>query len=187
MRDVLYERCSDKGSENGLVSYDETKWGSCFMCVMNCPFGVLKADTATRTKVVKCDFCLQDGAEPNCVKACPKQAIYVARCHYDACYYRSGGCRDHRSKTIRSQQPDASITMISTDEHVHSRCMLHRYLSHERQEDTLSFVEPDFFETNKINWIKGVSVKTVDIENQAVLLNNGTSCHYDKLDHNRRQ
>ena len=41
------------------------------------------------------------------------------------------------AKTIRSQQPDASITMISTDEHVHSRCMLHRYLSHERQEDTL--------------------------------------------------
>ena len=33
------------------------------------------------------------------------------------------------AKTIRSQQPDASITMISTDEHVHSRCMLHRYLS----------------------------------------------------------
>ena len=74
------------------------------------------------------------------------------------------------AKTIRSQQPDASITMISTDEHVHSRCMLHRYLSHERQEDTLSFVEPDFFETNKIEWIKGVSVKTVDVKNQQVLL-----------------
>jgi len=66
-----------KDPKTGLVSYDETKCGSCFMCVMNCPFGVLKADTATRTKVVKCDFCLQDGAEPNCVKACPKQAIYV--------------------------------------------------------------------------------------------------------------
>ncbi len=85
------------------------------------------------------------------------------------------------AKTIRSQQPDASITMISTDEHVHSRCMLHRYLSHERQEDTLSFVEPDFFETNKIEWIKGVSVKTVDVKNQQVLLDNDTSCHYDKL------
>ena len=85
------------------------------------------------------------------------------------------------AKTIRSQQPDASITMISTDEHVHSRCMLHRYLSHERQEDTLSFVEPDFFESNHIHWIKGVSVKTIDVENKKVLLDNGTSCHYDKL------
>lgn len=48
------------------------------------------------------------------------------------------------AKTIRENDPDAAITMISTDEHVHSRCMLHRYLSHERNEDTLSFVEPDF-------------------------------------------
>ena len=85
------------------------------------------------------------------------------------------------AKTIRSQQPDASITMVSTDEHVHSRCMLHRYLSHERQEDTLSFVEPDFFESNHIDWIKGVSVKTIDVENKEVLLDNNTSCRYDKL------
>ena len=85
------------------------------------------------------------------------------------------------AKTIRSQQPDASITMISTDKHVHSRCMLHRYLSHERQEDTLSFVEPDFFESNHIDWINGVSVETIDVENKEVLLDNGTSCHYDKL------
>ena len=40
------------------------------------------------------------------------------------------------AKTIRENDPDAAITMISTDEHVHSRCMLHRYLSHERNEDT---------------------------------------------------
>ena len=56
------------------------------------------------------------------------------------------------AKTIRENDPDAAITMISTDEHVHSRCMLHRYLSHERNEDTLSFVEPDFFETYRIQW-----------------------------------
>lgn len=47
------------------------------MCVMNCPYGVLKADTATHTKVVKCDFCMKDDAKPNCVKSCPKKAIYV--------------------------------------------------------------------------------------------------------------
>ena len=48
-----------------------------FMCVMNCPYGVLKPDTGTRTKVIKCDFCQADGGEPNCVKACPKEAIFV--------------------------------------------------------------------------------------------------------------
>ena len=71
------------------------------------------------------------------------------------------------AKTIRSQQPDASITMISTDEHVHSRCMLHRYLSHERQEIPCPLQNLTFFETNKIEWIKGVSVKTVECKKPA--------------------
>lgn len=66
-----------KDPETGIVSYDESKCGSCFMCVMNCPYGVLKADTASRTKVIKCDFCKDSGGEPNCVQACPKKAIYV--------------------------------------------------------------------------------------------------------------
>ena len=66
-----------KDPETGLVLYDEKRCGSCFMCVMNCPYGALKPDTATRTKVIKCDFCIGSGGEPSCVKACPKQAIYV--------------------------------------------------------------------------------------------------------------
>lgn len=66
-----------KDPVTGHVKYDEKRCGSCFMCVMNCPYGVLKADTATRTKVIKCDFCegLADG--PSCVSACPKKAIFV--------------------------------------------------------------------------------------------------------------
>ena len=38
------------------------------------------------------------------------------------------------AQTILKTDKDAQITMISTDEFVHSRCMLHRYLSHERDE-----------------------------------------------------
>lgn len=29
-----------KDEKTGHVQYDETKCGSCFMCVMNCPYGV---------------------------------------------------------------------------------------------------------------------------------------------------
>ena len=47
------------------------------MCVMNCPFGVLEPDRMTKKKVIKCDFCMSDGQEPNCVKSCPKGAIHV--------------------------------------------------------------------------------------------------------------
>jgi carbon-monoxide dehydrogenase iron sulfur subunit len=66
-----------KDVETGLVMYDENKCGSCFMCVMNCPYGVLKPDTETHLKVIKCDFCINSGGEPSCVKSCPKKAIFV--------------------------------------------------------------------------------------------------------------
>ena len=85
------------------------------------------------------------------------------------------------AKTIRKKDADSTVVMISTDEHVHSRCMLHRYLSHERNEDTLSFVEPDFFENYNISWIKGAPVRTIDTEKQLVLLENGSSQPYDRL------
>lgn len=66
-----------KNIETGLVEYDSDKCGSCFMCVMNCPFGVPKPDYKTQSKVIKCDFCKDKGGSPSCVEACPKEAIYL--------------------------------------------------------------------------------------------------------------
>lgn len=66
-----------KDPESGHVCYDEKKCGSCFMCVMNCPYGVLKPDDKTGMHIIKCDFCKDAGGEPSCVKACPKEAIYI--------------------------------------------------------------------------------------------------------------
>lgn len=60
-----------KDEETGLVLYDADKCAACFMCVMSCPFGVLKPN-AENTAVIKCDFC--DG-DPHCVKECPKHAL----------------------------------------------------------------------------------------------------------------
>lgn len=62
-----------KNEVTGIVQYDADKCAACFMCVMSCPFGVLKPN-AGHTAVVKCDFC--DG-DPRCVKECPKHAITV--------------------------------------------------------------------------------------------------------------
>ncbi len=66
-----------KDPETGLVAYDEKKCGACFMCVMNCPFGLPAPDRLTRQKVIKCDFCEGREDGPACVRACPKEAIYV--------------------------------------------------------------------------------------------------------------
>jgi len=66
-----------KNTENGLVLYNKSQCAACFMCVMNCPFGILKPDDRTTSFVLKCDFCIHDEKGPNCVKACPNGAIYV--------------------------------------------------------------------------------------------------------------
>ena len=62
--------------ETGHVLYKEERCGACFMCVMNCPYGIPKPDAA-RKKIVKCDFCMDREEGPACVAACPKKAIYV--------------------------------------------------------------------------------------------------------------
>ena len=85
------------------------------------------------------------------------------------------------AKTIRKADKETEITMISTDERVHSRCMLHKYLSHERTAEELNFVPEDFFEANHINWIKGKTVSGLDTAEKKVKLTDGGEVSYDKL------
>lgn len=66
-----------KDPVTGHVQYDEKRCGTCFMCVMSCPYGNIKPDKLTRRKIIKCDFCVNDNEDPNCVRNCPKKAIYV--------------------------------------------------------------------------------------------------------------
>lgn len=85
------------------------------------------------------------------------------------------------ASTLRSCDPQGEIVMVSKDTHVHSRCMLHRYLSHERNEETLSFVPEDFFEKNRITWEKGKKVIGVWPKTKKVQFEDGEAISYDKL------
>ncbi|MBT9775498.1 NAD(P)/FAD-dependent oxidoreductase [Clostridium sp. MCC353] len=85
------------------------------------------------------------------------------------------------AETIRQNDKDSAIVMISTDEYVHSRCMLHKYISGERDEKALDFAPEDFFETRNIYWIKGKKAEQIDTENRNVILEDQTKIHYDKL------
>ncbi len=85
------------------------------------------------------------------------------------------------AKTIRQLEPEARIIMISVDEHVHSRCMLHKYLSHERSEESLSFVSENFFEENDITWLKNREVIHIDTNQQTVRLEDQSLVSYDRL------
>ena len=66
----------EKNLETGLVTYDQDKCAACFMCVMNCRYGV-PAVSPDRTRIIKCDFCAHLPEGPACVRACPKKAIEV--------------------------------------------------------------------------------------------------------------
>ena len=85
------------------------------------------------------------------------------------------------AKTIRKADSEGKITVISTDTQVHSRCMLHKYLSHERDAAGISFVDPDFFEKNQIAWLQGKTVNRLDTKGKKVYTDQGDEVSYDRL------
>ncbi len=70
-----------KNYETGYIEYDLEKCASCFMCVMACPYGVLKNDHVSKKEIMKCNMCVHrtDDNSPNpmCVEKCPMTAITV--------------------------------------------------------------------------------------------------------------
>ncbi|MEW9123951.1 MAG: FAD-dependent oxidoreductase [Thermotaleaceae bacterium] len=87
----------------------------------------------------------------------------------------------HGAKTLRSLDSHGEITILSEDEKVISRCMLHHGISGKRSEKELSFVKEDYFERYNIQWRKGVTVKAAAFSNQQVLLGDGEIIPYDRL------
>lgn len=84
------------------------------------------------------------------------------------------------AEELRKQHSEAQIVMISSDEQVHSRCMLHKYLSHERTAEELDFTQDGFFEKNRISQVHG-KVVSVDTDSKSVCLETGEKVPYDKL------
>ncbi len=85
------------------------------------------------------------------------------------------------AKTLRELDKDAEIILISKDEKVYSRCILHHYISNHRDVEALNFAPDNFFENYDIKWIKGVEVTQVDDNNKNVVLSNGETLEFDKL------
>jgi len=89
------------------------------------------------------------------------------------------------ARTIRNLS-QAEVTIISADESIYSRCMLHKFISGERSERELSFVNDNddntesFFSGNNIRFVSGVTVSGVDTKDKRVIWDNGGES-YDKL------
>lgn len=85
------------------------------------------------------------------------------------------------AKTLRELDKDAEIILVSKDENVYSRCILHHYISGHRDIEALDFTDRDFFEKYNIEWKKGLEVKSIDDREHVIVLSNGESLKYDKL------
>lgn len=69
-----------KDLETKFVTYNKEQCASCYMCIMACPYGVLKYDSIRKKEIMKCNMCVhrsEDGQTPNpmCVEKCPMGAI----------------------------------------------------------------------------------------------------------------
>ncbi len=84
-------------------------------------------------------------------------------------------------KEIRKNDATAEIILISKDEQIYSRCILHQYLSGNRTIEQLNFAETNFETLYNVNWIKGHAVTKVDTNLQEVILENNSTIGYDKL------
>lgn len=85
------------------------------------------------------------------------------------------------AKEIRKWDPKGEIYLISKDETIYSRCILHHFMSGKRTAERLSFVEKDFFERYNIKWMGGVEARGIDREKRKVYLSNGKLMDYDRL------
>ena len=85
------------------------------------------------------------------------------------------------AKTLRELDKEAEIVLVSKDENVYSRCILHHYISNHRDVDALNFTSKEFFEENNITWMKGLEVKALNDKDQVLELSSGETLSYDKL------
>ena len=85
------------------------------------------------------------------------------------------------AKTLRENDKNAEIILVSKDEYVYSRCILHHFLDGRREIEALDFTPNNFFEMYNINWIKGVEVIGIDIKEKKLKLSNNEDLSYDKV------
>lgn len=84
-------------------------------------------------------------------------------------------------RELRRLDPGADIVLVSQDEAIYSRCILHHYLGGQRDLERLCFAEKDFADLYRVDWKKGRACVGLDRSGKKVALDNGERVGYDKL------
>ncbi|MCF0148093.1 MAG: FAD-dependent oxidoreductase [Clostridium sp.] len=85
------------------------------------------------------------------------------------------------ARTLRQFNKECKITLVSKDEYVYSRCILHHFLDGRRDIEDLDFTPDNFFHMYDIEWIKGTEVVGIEVKDKKIILDNGKNIGYDKL------
>jgi NAD(P)H-nitrite reductase large subunit len=84
-------------------------------------------------------------------------------------------------RMILKEKPEDSIVIVSQDEEVYSRCMLHKFISGERSAESINFVNDDILERPNVQWIKGRTVTRLDGASKTVYAGDGAVASGDTV------
>lgn len=84
-------------------------------------------------------------------------------------------------RELRKFDKEGEVILVSKDEHIYSRCILHQYLSGERDLERLNFAEKDFDKVYRVNWMKGREAVALRTKDHVLVLDGGEELSYDKL------
>lgn len=85
------------------------------------------------------------------------------------------------AKRLRELDPKAEIVLISKDDAIYSRCILHHYIAKHRSLEQLRFVAPRFIEEHQITWLKGEEVIKLDAQAKVIATRSNKTLSFDKL------
>ena len=84
-------------------------------------------------------------------------------------------------RELRRYDDEGEIVLVSKDESIYSRCILHQYLSGERTLERLNFAEYDFDKVYNVKWMKGREAIGLHPKAHVLVLDGNEELSYDKL------
>lgn len=86
------------------------------------------------------------------------------------------------AEELRKLQPDAEIVLVSEEQHpAYSRVLLPHYIKAKIPRERVFLKKESWYEDQKIEWLRGLRVETIDSNNGHVVLSDGRELPYDRL------
>ena len=180
----------------GEVVSDQKKCVSCWMCVMACPYGVIRMED--ERGAAKCDLC-GDLDIPACITSCPTDALFLdesedvetppeiakkkTRAPGVYCIIGASAAGISAAEAIRGVDDQSKIILISEEKDaLYARPMIYYYLTGKLEDEKQSYYRPEtFFEEKKIRFLSGVKVEALDAKEKTIRLDNGETIKWDAL------